>query len=129
MGVMVRNLRRLYFYLMCVGLLSFVAYASFTLLNYSFGSPPQSSPIQGLDSMTYASSLLVVAIILFLSVGGMHYLWIRGDISQDSEAAHGAVRAILLNLVQGVAGTFLLFAGLVTFLRLSMSPAQYAGFL
>jgi hypothetical protein len=126
---MVRNFQRIYLYLMCIALLSFVSYACFTLLDFTFNAGARYSPITGLDAMKFAVSLLIVALLVFFFVGGLHYWWIRRDMALDAEAATGSVRAILLNLVQGIAGAFALFAGLITFLQASTPVSQYAEFL
>jgi hypothetical protein len=122
---MARNLLRIYLYLMCIGLLGFLAYALFTLLEYAFGASVP-SPIPGLDQPMFGFALLGTSLVLCSLLGGLHYWGIRRDMAEDPEAATGSVRAIMLNSVQGVAAAFLLFAGLLTFVPGTLAASEHA---
>lgn len=112
---MARTLYRIYLYLVCVVLLGFSAFS----LNSLLSTLLLLTPLRGMydtapDSraVVQTSVLAIVAILVSLGLGGVHYWLIRRDIAQEPDAARGVVRSLALNLVQAVAAVVTLVAGI-----------------
>jgi hypothetical protein len=110
-----RTLYRIYLYIFTAVLIIFAASVlgiflgtvfQFTPLRLDFETPPD---VNQLKQMT---TLLVIALVVALALGGLHYWLIRRDIAQDPDAARGPVRALVLNALQAGAALFALFSGI-----------------
>ncbi len=119
---MVRNLYRVYLYAVCIILLitatittgvSLAIWLSTTSLRGPYGSPPDRSQV------VQAVVAFVVAWLVTLLLGGLHYWLIRRDMATDPTADGGAVRSYFLNVTQllalliavGMAATGIAIAG------------------
>ena len=111
---MARSLYRVYLYLVSVVMLGFAAFSVGSLLNTlllltpirgSFETPPSGT------TLVQSTVLALVALVIALGLGGLHYWLIRRDIAQDPNAAHGAVRSLALSVVQVASALTALFAG------------------
>jgi Domain of unknown function (DUF5671) len=111
---MARTLYRVYLYVVSLVLLGFAAFSVGSLLNTLF----LLTPIRGMyetapsgQDVVRSIVLAIVALVISLALGGLHYWLIRRDIAQDAGAATGTVRSLFLNLAQTVAALVALSAG------------------
>lgn len=103
---MVRNLYRIYLYLVCIILLD----AATVVTAFSLGLLLSETPLQGLYGFSPPHSQIVQTVVAFvvawlvtLLLGGLHYWLIRRDMATDPEAGSGAVRSYFLNVTQLIA--------------------------
>ena len=110
---MARQLYRVYLYVVSVALLIFGAVSvglllatllSFTPLRGTFRSAPESAEL--VQRLVFA----LVAWVIVVLLGGLHYRLIRRDIASHSEAAGGGIRAFFLNMAEGLAALVAVFA-------------------
>lgn len=112
---MVRDLYRAYLYAVCVILLISATIATSVSLGLLLTSTPLRGPYNsppGHAQVVQAVVGFVVAWLVTLSLGGLHYWLIRRDMASDPTAGGGAVRSLALNVTQLIAG--LVAAGTAT---------------
>ncbi len=119
---MAASLRRAYFYLICSGALIFTAVAlqgfihqvalRLGVVDYTpnYCTTPDLSPCTApAGAFTQALTLLIVALVLVVPVGALHYWFMRRDAKSDPQALGGVVRAVFLDLLTiGIGLTFII---------------------
>lgn len=103
---MVRNLYRSYLYAVCIILLisaTAVTAASLGLLLTRTPLRGQYDSLPGRIQIVQAIVAFVVAWLVTLTLGGLHYRLIRRDMATDPSAAGSAVRSLALNITQMIA--------------------------
>jgi hypothetical protein len=109
---MVRQLYRVYLYVVSIALLIFAAVSlalllatllGFTPLRGTFRAAPESNEV--IQRLVFATVAWLIAILL----GGLHFRLIRQDIAGHPEAASGGVRAFFLNMTEGLAALVAVF--------------------
>ena len=112
---MARTLYRIYLYVFTAVLLVFTVSVLGSFLGTALLYTPLRAPYEAPPDHTQVvqtSTLLAIAVIVALALGGLHYWLIRRDIAQDPDAARGPVRALVLNALQAGATPFALFSGI-----------------
>lgn len=110
---MTRQLYRVYLYVVSIALLVFGAVSvglllatllSFTPLRGTFRPAPESTEL--VQRLVFA----LVAWLIVVLLGGLHYRLIRRDIAGHAAAAGGGIRAFFLNVTEGLAALVAVFA-------------------
>lgn len=103
---MARQLYRVYLYVVSIALLIFGAVSvgvllatllSYTSLRGSFRSAPESNEL--VQRLVFAIVAWLIAVLL----GGLHYRLIRRDMTSHPAAASGGIRSFFLNMTEGLA--------------------------
>ena len=101
---MARNLYRFYLYIIFIGMLILAAVGLGTLLQPLLAL----TPLRGSDTMpsnsvvVQAAVFAVVAWVIALALGGLHYWLIRRDMHADPAAGSSGVRSFFLNATEAV---------------------------
>lgn len=112
---MARTLYRIYLYVFSAVLLVFAASVLgsflgtallYTPLRATYDVPPEHAQV------VQTSTLLAIALVVAVALGGLHFWLIRRDITQDPDAARGPVRTLVLNLLQAGSALFALYSGI-----------------
>jgi hypothetical protein len=113
---MLHSLYRVYLYGIIVILLYFTA----TVTTLFLAVLLQATPLNGTQPSTPSSSQLVqtavftiISWIFTLCVGGLHYWLLRRNETIDASSANGAVRAVFLNLSEGIAAFIAVLSGVI----------------
>lgn len=122
---MVRQLYRMYLYIVSIALLVLAAVGLAVLLNTIFSYTPlrgayRAAPTQ--PELVQSIVFAVTAWIIAAALGALHLRLIRRDIALYPEAGSGAVRAFFLNAFEAIAAFVTVFTGSATF-----SALAYAG--
>ncbi len=110
---MLASLRRLYFYVIAASALIFI---TVVLQNFLYQWAVQlgirDHPYSVVNPQAYSQSLafLVVALIIVLPVGGLHWWFIRRDAREDPAALGGVVRELFLDVFTILMGTVAMIA-------------------
>mgnify|MGYP001315117769 CR=1 FL=1 len=99
---MLRNLYRFYLYAVFIAMVIFAASGVFQFLQTMLGltslrgqnTPPSNAAVT--QAVVYALVALLVAVM----IGGLHYWLMRRDMRDDADAGNGGVRAFFLNALE-----------------------------
>ncbi|HET9110915.1 MAG TPA: hypothetical protein VFN78_08840 [Ktedonobacterales bacterium] len=103
---MARGLYRVYLYVVTIALAVFLTVGAGTLFNVLFRLTPLRGAYASAPSGTEITQTVVLALVTLIIVaglGGLHYWLIRRDMASDPQPGASGVRALTLNLAQGIA--------------------------
>jgi hypothetical protein len=120
-GIM-RQIYRIYLYVVSLALLIFAAVGLGALLDVVLAYTPLRGTERAIPTSAELTQQLVFALVAWVvavPLGILHYRLIRRDIARYPEAGSGARRAFFLNLGEAVATVLVVFAGIGAFSMLA----------
>jgi uncharacterized protein DUF5671 len=118
----VRQLYRIYLYVVSLALLVFAAVGLGALLDVLLAFTPLRGSLRATPSSAELTQQIVFALVAWVvavPLGAVHYRLIWRDIARYPEAGSGALRAFFLNLGEAVATVFAIVAGIGAFSMLA----------
>lgn len=106
---MARGLYRVYLYIVTIALAVFLTVSVGALFGVLFRLTPLRGQYASAPSGTEVTQTFVLAfvtLIIVAGLGGLHYWLIRRDMASDPQPGASGVRALTLNLAQGIATLF-----------------------